>query len=90
MAKHAILQANGLWAIFCTVSERIEGFDYSEEQLVEEWAHEAYEQSVLQTREHLESQRIDQDCGNVFSHSWEEAVELHKQHPTSDTEYEIG
>jgi len=123
MAKQAILQPNGRWAIFSappttlieavrhfsdlqvchdymvglkwpdgifsTVSERIEGFDYTDEQLVEEWAKDAYEKSVERSREHLASQRIDQDCGNVFAHSWEEAVELHTQHPTSDAEYEL-
>ena len=78
MATQYILQPNGLWAAYSTVTDCLEGFDFTETEIIEEVVEDCRKRAVADIKKYLERRK----AGELteFSVEWEEAVRETEKH----------
>ncbi len=72
MSIQYILQPNGKWAIYSTVTEEIKAYDATEKDLIRYAVSEAKKRVVQEVRAYLD--RVKHGRTNQFHLTWEQAI----------------
>lgn len=72
MATQFILQPNGLWAQYSTVTDQLEAIDCTEEEIIQEAVQHAMVRAEEDTKAYLKNRR--EGKLTQFSVEWDEAV----------------